>query len=209
MKKKLFIVLSLVILAFIIILAIKFVAPKIASKIPYYYKNYTSVEVAMEAMADYRRSKNDSSYDINPPYTVKHTLTYEDNTLVFYSYCLDIDADVCEGNLSVDILRHNKNGTYNFEGSGGEFLLYEIPDNSGCYCYAPIKTEEGTGNICFVYLPKDSNKTVYFDGVKTEKIMVTDGEKEYYICYAVSYEKDSFVKNLFCDTSDKHTITYE
>lgn len=209
MKKKLFIVASIVMLAFIIILAIKSIAPQIVAKIPYYYKNYSSIEEAMEAMADYRRTKNDSSYDINPPYTVKHTLDYEDNTLVFYSYCLDIDTDVCESNLSVDILKHNKNGTYNFEGAGGEFLLYEITENSRCYCYAPIKTEKGTGNICFVYLPTDSNKTVYFDGVKTEKIMVADGEKEYYICYAVSYKKDSFIKNLFSDISDRHTITYE
>ena len=209
MKKKLFIVASIVILAFIIILAIKFIAPKIDSQIPYYYKNYTSIEAAMEAMADYRRAKNDSSYDINPPYSVKHTLTYEDNTLVFYSYCSDMDGEIEEDELYVDILKHNKKGTYNFEGSGGRFLVYEEPNISNYYCYAPIKTKEGNGNICFIYLPMDSNKTVYFDGVKAEKIKVNDGENEYYICYAVSYKKISFIKKLFTDISDRHTIVFE
>ena len=50
-------------------------------------------------------------------------------------------------------------------------------------------------SISFLYLPKDSNKTIYVDGKQTQKEPVTIGEHEFYICYAIS-KRDTFLSMI-------------
>jgi len=54
-------------------------------------------------------------------------------------------------------------------------------------------------------LPQDSDKDIYVDGIKAEKILVSIKDHDFYICYAIS-NRDTFLSNLFTSIVDRHNI---
>lgn len=207
-----FISIFLVIICLISVLNL--VLPAILDSIlnPYVRQKYNSVEEAIYAMELYERELNDSSLDYCPPYEIKYQFDYENNTIVVYTYCYTLDGTPSNSghpstyNYVVRMFRHNNDGTVSFEDGGfADFELYEPDGYEDYYYFTNIKTNKGTKSICFLYLPKDSNKTIYYDGIKTEKQLVSIDDAEFYICYAIS-NKDSFISNLLTPINERHQV---
>lgn len=167
-------------------------------------EKFSSVEEAIAAMEADERKENDSSLDYCPPYAVKYAFDYDENTIVFYSYCHDFDGAESDS-YAVRILKHNADGTLSFDSGFADFVLRE-PTGNEEYCYfTNIHTSKGTKSISFIYLPKDSEKDVYIDRKKAEKVLVSIDDNDFYICYAVSH-KDTFLSRLFIPVSKRYAI---
>lgn len=167
-------------------------------------QKFSSVEEAMQAMEADEREANDTSLDYCPPYKLLYTFDYDENTLVFYRYCYSFDGEESPS-YAVRVLKHNDDGTLSFDSGFADFHLSE-PDGNGNYSYfTNIETSKGDKSISFLYLPKDSDKDIYVDGIKAEKILVSIEDQEFYICYAIS-NRDTFLSNLFTSVSDRHKI---
>ena len=167
-------------------------------------QSFLSVEEAIQAMEMSERKSNDESLDYCPPHKVVHSFDYEENTIVFYSYCYSFDGEE-SSSYAVRILKHNADGTLSFDSGFAEFDLCEPNGNENYYYFTNIQTSSGGKSISFLYLDKESNKDIYVDGIKAEKNLVKMEECEFYICYAIS-NRDTFLSNLFTPISDRHKI---
>ena len=167
-------------------------------------QKFSSAEEAIQAMEISERECNDTSLDYCPPYKVVHTFEYEENTIVFYSYCHSFDGKQSTS-YAVRVLKHNDDGTLFFDSGFANFVLSEPDGNENYYYFTNIYTSKGDKSISFLYLPKDTEKCIYVDGIKAEKVLVSIEDREFYICYAVS-SRDTFLSNLFTSISDRHKI---
>ena len=167
-------------------------------------QKFSSAEEAIQAMEISERERNDTSLDYCPPYKVVHTFEYEENTIVFYSYCHSFDGK--QGtSYAVRVLKHNDDGTLSFDSGFADFVLSEPDGNENYYYFTNIYTSKGDKSISFLYLPKDTEKCIYVDGIKAEKVLVSIDNRQFYLCYAVS-SRDTFLSNLFTSISDRHKI---
>lgn len=167
-------------------------------------QKFSTAEDAIHAMEITERENNDTSLDYCPPYEVMYTYEYEDNTIVFYSYCYSFDGNKSTS-YAVRILKHNDDGTLSFDSGFADFHLSEPTTGENYYYYTNINTSKGNRSISFLYLPKDSKKEIYVDGIKAEKVIVSMGNDVFYLCYAIS-ARDTFLSNLFTEISDRHKI---
>lgn len=167
-------------------------------------QKFSSAEEAIQAMETSVRECNDTSLDYCPPYKVVHTFEYEKNTIVFYSYCYSLDGEPGTS-YAVRVLKHNDDGTLSFDGGFANFVLSEPDGNENYYYFTSIHTSNGHKSISFLYLPKDTEKCIYVDGIKAEKVLVSVENHEFYICYAIS-GRDTFLSNLFTSISDRHKV---
>lgn len=167
-------------------------------------QKFSSVEEAILAMETEERKINDTSLDYCPPYSVKYSFDYDDNTIVFYSYCHDFDGNESE-DYAVRILKHNSDGTMSFDSGFADFVLREPKGNEDYYYFTNIDTNSGNKSISFLYLSKGSNKNIFVDGEEMEKTLVTIDDKEFYICYAIS-NRDTFFSNFITPVSKRHKI---
>lgn len=167
-------------------------------------QKFSSAEDAIQAMEASERETNDTSLDYCPPYKLLYTFDYDENTIVFYSYCYSFDGDESTS-YAVRVLKHNEDGTLSFDGGFADFHLSEPDGNENYYYFTSIETSKGKKSISFLYLPKDSDKETYVDGIKAEKILVSIKDHEFYICYVIS-NRDTFLSNLFTAISDRHKI---
>ncbi|MBQ8683840.1 MAG: hypothetical protein IJ518_04935 [Clostridia bacterium] len=150
------------------------------------------------------RKSNDTSLDYCPPYRLVHSFDYEENTIVFYSYCYGFDGEE-SSSYAVRILKHNDDGTLSFDSGFADFYLSEPDGNENYYYFTNIQTSSGNKSISFLYLDKESKKDIYIDGIKAEKTLIKMEECEFYICYAIS-NRDTFLSNLFTPISNRHKI---
>lgn len=167
-------------------------------------QKFSSAEEAIQVMEMSERKYNDTSLDYCPPYKVVHTFDYEENTIVFYSYCYSFDGEQSTS-YAVRVLKHNDDGTLSFDSGFADFILSEPDGRENYYYFTNIHTSKGNKSISFLYLPKDSEKCVYVDGIKAEKVLVSIENREFYLCYAMS-NRDTFLSNLFTSISDRHKI---
>lgn len=169
-------------------------------------QTFLSPEEAIQAMEKEERQHNDPSLDYCPPYTVKYTFDYKENTIVFYSYCRDFDGDL-SSRYAVKILKHNADHSLSFDSGFADFRL-TLPSDSYDYDYyyfTNIHTSTGTKSISFLYLPQNSDKDIFVDGKKATKKLVCIDNQNFYICYAIS-SRDSFLSNLFTRIKNRHTV---
>ncbi len=167
-------------------------------------QSFSTPQEALAAMEANARNNNDVSLDYCPPYEMLYTFDCEKNTIIFYSYCESFDGEQ-SASYAVRILKHNEDGTLSFSGGSAEFKLSEPKENEPYYYFTNIKTTKGNKSISFLYLPKDSEKDVFVDGVKADKILVSINDQDFYICYALS-DRDTFLSNLFTPISQRHKI---
>jgi len=167
-------------------------------------QNFSSAEEAIQALEINAREENDKSLDYCPPYNLLYSFNYEKNTIVLYSYCHSFDG-AQSASYAIRVLKHNDDGTLSFDSGFADFYLKEPGENENYYYYTNIKTSNGNESISFLYLDKDSEKDIYVDGRKAEKLLVSTENREFYICYAIS-DRDTFMSNLFVSISDRHRI---
>lgn len=167
-------------------------------------QKFHSADEAVQAMESSKREQNDSYLDYCPPYEVVYSFECEENTIVLYSYCYSYDG-IKSDSYAVRILKHNEDGTLSFDSGFADFYMREPDGNEEYYYFTNINTTKGNKSISFLYLPEDSNKEIYVDGVKTEKIFVSADYKEFYLCYALS-SQDTFLSELFTPISERHKI---
>ena len=167
-------------------------------------EKFSSAEEALKAYEASEREANDESLDYCPPYELLYEFDYDENTIIFYSYCETFDGEKSQ-ECAVRILKKNSNGTLSFDSGFADFVLAE-PSREDNYCYfTNIETDDGMKSISFLYLPKDSKKDIYVDGVKAEKVLVKVEGEEFYICYAIS-DPDTFFSNFSTEISDRHEV---
>ena len=150
------------------------------------------------------REANDTSLDYCPPYELMCSFDYEDKTIVFYSYCYRYDGEQ-SASYAVRILKKNGDGTLSFDNGFAVFRLTEPTGNENYYYFTNMETSKGNKSISFLYLPKDSDKDIFVDGIQAEKILVSIEGNEFYICYAISHQ-DTFLSNLFTAISNRHKV---
>lgn len=167
-------------------------------------QKFSSAEEALQAMEADERKTNSSDLDYCPPYELLYTFDYEENTIVFYSYCYSFDGEQSPS-YAVRILKHNDDGTLSFDSGFADFYLSEPNGNENYYYFTNIQTSSGNKSISFLYLDKESKKDIYIDGIKAEKTLIKIEECEFYICYAIS-NRDTFLSNLFTPISNRHKI---
>ncbi len=141
---------------------------------------------------------------IVPPYQLKYYFDYDDNTIIFYSYCYDFDGEECE-DYAVRILRKNTDGTLTFDSGFADLKLSEPTGDEDYYFFTNIDTEKGRKSISFLYLQKNFPKEIYMDGIKANKIPVSIENQDFYLCYVIS-KQDTFLSNLILDISQRHKI---
>ena len=167
-------------------------------------QKFSSAEEAIQAMEASEREANDTSLDYCPPYELMCSFDYEDKTIVFYSYCYRYDGEQ-SASYAVRILKKNGDGTLSFDNGFAVFRLTEPTGNENYYYFTNMETSKGNKSISFLYLPKDSDKDIFVDGIQAEKILVSIEGNEFYICYAISHQ-DTFLSNLFTAISNRHKV---
>ena len=167
-------------------------------------EKFSSVEEALKAYETSEREANDESLDYCPPYELLYSFDYDENTIIFYSYCETLDGEKSQ-ECAVRILKKNNDGTLSFDSGLADFVLAETSGEENYYYFTNIETSDGMKSISFLYLPKDSKKDIYVDGVKAEKMLVSMAGDEFYICYAIS-EPDTYFLNLSTEISDRHEV---
>lgn len=167
-------------------------------------QKFTTAEEAINAKEARERELNDTNLDYCPPYKLLYSFDYDENTIIVYSYCYSFDGGVSPS-YAVRVLKHNDDGTLSFTGAFADLYLSEPNGTEDYYYYTNIETEKGKKSISFLYLPKDSNKDIYVDGIKAEKVLVSIEDQEFYICYAIS-RQDTLLSNIFTPISERHRV---
>ena len=170
-------------------------------------QRFSSAEEAFQAWEAEERELHDTSLDYCPPYRVLYSFEYDHNTIVVFSYCDSFDSYE-SSSYAVRILKKNADGTLSFDCGFADLKLME-PDEAGnnyyYYYYTPIHTSKGMKTISFLYLDIDSEKDIWVDGHKAEKLPVSIDGREFTLCYAVSH-RDSFLRNLLTPIDRRHSI---
>jgi hypothetical protein len=167
-------------------------------------QKFSSAEEAIQAMEASEREANDTSLDYCPPYELVYSFDYENKTIVFYSYCYSYDGEQSTS-YAVRILKKNGDGTLSFDNGFAVFRLMEPTGNEKYYYFTNMEASKGNRSISFLYLPKDSDKDIFVDGIQAERVLVSIQGNEFYICYAIS-NQDTFLSNLFTAISNRHKI---
>lgn len=167
-------------------------------------QTFDSVAEAIQAKETEVREDMDSSLDVCPPYEVVYSFEYEDSTIVLYRYRMEYDGAVSP-DLGICVLKHNGDGTLSFDGGTATFVFNEPTGSENYYYFTNINTDKGEKSISMLYLPAGSEKCVYVDGVKAEKVLASVDGEPFYICYAISH-KDTFLTNLFTQVSERHQV---
>lgn len=167
-------------------------------------QKFSSAEEAVQAMEIIEREDNDISLDVCPPYKLVYSFDYDENIIIFFSYCEEFDGEQSP-EYAVRILKKNSDGTLSFDSGFAYFKLTVPGGNENYYYFTNIETSNGKKSASFLYLPKDSDKDIYVDGIKTEKMLVSMEESELYICYAIS-KPDTFFSNFSTEISERHKI---
>ena len=170
-------------------------------------QTFESPKLAIAGMEKETRDNYSIDLDYCPPYELLYFFEYQDNTIIFYSYCDSYDGTK-SSDYAIRILRHNEDGTYTFTGGFADFELREPsanPFDMFYYYYTNITTNEGVKSISFLYLEKDNDKNVYVDGKLCEKILLTMEDREFYLCYAIS-NRDTFLSNFFIPMMFRHHV---
>jgi len=167
-------------------------------------QKFSSAEEALMAYEISEREANDTSLDYCPPFSLVYSFEYDENTIIFYSCCEEFDGEQRE-EYAVRALKKNRDGSLSFTGGFAEFELTEPNGNDRHRYFTNIETSHGKKSICILYLPKDSDKDIYVDGIKAEKQLALIENAEFYICYAIS-NPDTFFSNTSTDISDRHKI---
>ena len=171
---------------------------------------FESPELAIKGMESEARENYSIDLDYCPPYECVYSFEYQDNTIVFYSYCNSYDGTK-SSKYAIRILKNNEDGTYTFTGGLADFQLNEPSNNPAdmfYYYYTNITTYEGVKSISFLYLEKDSDKNMYVDGKLCEKKLVSMENREFYLCYALS-KSDTFLSNLVTPMPLRHIVKVE
>lgn len=166
-------------------------------------QKFATAEEAIQAMEAKELEENDFSLDYQPPHELMYSFDYEGNTIVFYSFDPKMNEDPTV--YAVRILKHNSDGTLSFDSGFADFRLSQPEGNEDYYYYTDIKTSRGRKTISFLYLDKNTDKDIYVDGVKAEKILVSMDGQEFYLCYAIS-RRDTFLKNLLTQVNARHRV---
>ncbi len=166
-------------------------------------QKFTTAEEAIQAMEAKELEENDISLDYQPPHELMYSFDYEGNTIVFYSFDPKMDED--SKVYAVRILKHNSDGTLSFDSGFADFRLSQPEENEYYYYFTDIKTSRGRKTISFLYLDKNTDKDIYVDGVQAEKSLVSMGDQEFYLCYAIS-RRDTFLKNLLTQVNARHRV---
>lgn len=205
-KKRVFLVLGIVVILFAVVSGVNRLLTDFfdRSNVVCEGQTFSSAEEAVQAMESGEREATDASLDYCPPYEVVYTFEYDQNTIVFYSYCSSSDGEQSES-YAVRVLKHNDDGTMSFDSGFADFCLEQPDGTEDYYFFTNITTEKGSRSISFLYLPKDSEGDIYVDGIKAEKSLVSIQEREFYVCYAVS-GPDTFLSNLFTAVADRHDV---
>ena len=167
-------------------------------------EKFSSVEEALTVYEAEARETYDTSLDYCPPYKLVYSFDYDENTIIFYSFCGEYDCEQSSA-YAVRILKKNDDGTVSFDSGFADFELNEPKGNENYYYFTNIETWNGKRSISFLYLPKDSNKEIYVDGIKAEKRLVSIEGSKFYICYAIS-DPDTFFSNWSTEISERHKI---
>ena len=149
-------------------------------------QEFSSPEEAMNAWEEFERKEKNKSLDICPPYEIKYVLNLESNSLVIFSFCSNFD-NLDSQSYAVKELNKNEEGLYTFGDGLFPFPLNEWSGDNYIDNYsANIKTSQGEKSITVLYLSANSEKDIYIDNKKAEKIPVIIDGHECYICWALS-----------------------
>ena len=164
---------------------------------------FSTVEEAMQAMEAEALREADSSSNCHPPYTVVYTFDYDKNTVVLYRYNDYFGEESAD--YGVRILRHHKDGTLSFTGGTADFPLQELAYDGNYYYFTNIRTAWRQKSLSLLYLSADSDRDIYVDGKKTEKVRLYVEGQQFYLCYGIS-NRDTFLSNLITPISNRHKI---
>lgn len=90
-------------------------------------QKFVSVKEAIQALEERERRIEDETLTTFPPYSVKHVMEYDDNMIVFYSYCDEFDGSE-SSDYAVRILKENSDGTYSFDSGFADFYTEEFKE---------------------------------------------------------------------------------
>ena len=172
-------------------------------------QRFSSEEEAIQALDESWRKHYDTSLDVCPPYKLKYSFDYDNRVIVFYSYCYDLDGIESTGDYIVGVLKRHHDGTLSFVDGYAKFSLHEPESienlNRWGGFFTNIRTDEGKRSISLLYLERDSDKEIYVDGIKAERIPVSIDGREFDICYVIS-KPDFIFAQLFSPENCGHTV---
>ena len=177
---------------------------------PLYFKRFSSAEDAVEALDAYWRKNCDTSLDICPPYKLKYSFDCDDRVIIFYSYCYKLDGTESSIDYVVGVLKRHRDGSLSFVDGYAMFSLHEPESienlNRWGGFFTNIKTDEGKRSISLLYLERDSDKEIYVDGIKAERIPVSIDGREFDICFVISRPDTLFTFLFSHEDFDRHTV---
>ena len=163
-------------------------------------QTFSSVEDAIIGMQNDVNS-DDSSLDYSPPYNLLSAFEYDEFTVVMYSY-----EEASENECAIRLLHKNDDGSFSFVGGFTNFYFSAPTDsNPDYYYYTNAKTSHGVKTVSFLYLPLDTSSDLYVDEQKAQKIKVSIGGEEFFVCAAMS-GRDTLLKNILVPICDRHNI---
>ena len=206
-----------VIIILIIIIAIclllKFIEFLI-SRHPLSNERFGTTEEALEAYEAYvtyrLKTGKDTSLDCKPPYKYIDTIYIEDKGILIYT---DGSYD-----LTFSFLRKTKNDKWKFiEGYASLRVDLRNKDYWGDSWRntSSITIKNIQYTICFSYLPLNSEKEIYVDGIKSNKQIITfpngngENSNQVYLCYALSNKTDNFLSKLINKFDERHKYKVE
>jgi len=177
---------------------------------PLFFHRFSTAEEAIKGLDAFWRRNYDTSLDVCPPYELKYSFNCDDNVIVFYSYHYRLDDNECALDYAVGVLKRHHDGTLSFV-NGFAWLRLSEPKSTVDLDYlfrssTNIRTDEGKRLICLLYLERDSDKDIYVDGIKAERIPVSIDGREFDICYVLTRPYDVFAVLLSPEDHFQHTI---
>ena len=206
-KKTVIFICALALIALIICLTISIIENAlIRMDTPLFGQSFESTEAALSAYDEFETAQNDISLDFSPPYEYVDTIYIEDKAILIYKY-----SEGAETDIAMRFLEKTKADKWTFTNG---FCWLEVNVNSeyywqeGAYNFDNIAINNKKYALCFSFLPINSEKDIYVDNIKSEKIIITipDGNSgtRVYLCYALSPKSDNLIKNLFTSVDDRH-----
>lgn len=197
-KIRLIIIFLILLLTFLIII-------KILNRHPLAGEKFNSPQEALKAYEEYSMEHLKNPLDYNSPYNYIDTIYLGDKGIIIYNKS-DISYRVF-----FSFIEKTKDNRWKFI-KGYPMLDVDLRYNEywqeGNYNFDNIVINNKKYAICFSYLPIDSDKEIYVDGVKSDKKLITipNGEESFqvYLCYALSNKKDTIISNIKTEVKDRH-----
>lgn len=169
-------------------------------------ESFDTTESALIAYDEYETELNDIDLDFSPPYEYVDTIYIEDMAIIIYQY-----REGFRANIAMMVMEKKGDGRWAFTNG---FCYLDINTDGDKYWqdgarnYTNIIVSNKKYAICFSWLPIDSEKDIYVDGVKSDKVIlnVSDGNEDIqiYLCYALSKKYDYLLGYLFSDNDGRH-----